>query len=162
MTDQKTEDTLIKDLFYECRTKKCKIITVESCTGGLISSCITSRSGSSEFFDRGYVTYSNESKEELVGVESSTLARFGAVSSETVTQMAINAVSKSNRVSVAVTGVAGPNNSERKPVGLVWIASYKYDNLIVKKLTLGVKTRSAIRQVTAYEALKLLLTNLRH
>ena len=72
MTDQKTEDTLIKELFDECRTKKCKIITVESCTGGLISSCLTSRSGSSEFFDRGYVTYSNDSKEELVGVESST------------------------------------------------------------------------------------------
>ena len=160
MRDRKIQNEIIEKIFNQCRKQNLKIVTVESCTGGLISSCITSYSGSSEIFDRGYVTYSNDSKESLIGVDASILAEFGAVSIETVKQMACNPVVDPNTVSIAVTGVAGPDKSEKKPVGLVWLATYRYDQLLTQKLNLGSKSRSKVRQETVREALVLLLKNL--
>jgi nicotinamide-nucleotide amidase len=97
------------------------LVTAESCTGGWIAQAITAVAGSSEWFDRGFVTYSNESKEELVGVKSATLARHGAVSEETAREMAAGALAASRAsLAVAVTGIAGPSGgSAEKPVGMV-------------------------------------------
>lgn len=96
----------------------------ESCTGGLIASLITQVAGSSNIFEAGYITYSNRIKSELLGVKKETLQQFGAVSEETVMEMAQGALLKSSAdVVIAVSGIAGPNGgSKEKPVGTVWIA----------------------------------------
>lgn len=106
-----------------------KIATAESCTGGLISAAITEVSGSSLWFDRGFVTYSNEAKMELLGVKEQTLQAFGAVSLETAREMAAGALAHSNAdVAVSVTGIAGPTGgTEQKPVGTVCIGLKRRD-----------------------------------
>lgn len=100
------------------------VATAESCTGGLVASAITDIAGSSGWFDRGFVTYSNEAKIELLGVRNATLVRFGAVSEETVREMVAGALARSRAdLVVAVTGIAGPGGgTKEKPVGLVWLA----------------------------------------
>lgn len=97
------------------------LVTAESCTGGWIAQAVTAIAGSSDWFERGYVTYSNESKQELVGVQPATLARYGAVSEETAREMAAGALGASRAsVALAVTGIAGPSGgSPEKPVGMV-------------------------------------------
>lgn len=101
-----------------------KLATAESCTGGWISSAITAVAGSSDWFERGFVTYSNKAKEELLGVAPDTLLLHGAVSEPTAREMASGAIQKSHaQIAVAVTGIAGPGGgSEAKPVGTVCIA----------------------------------------
>lgn len=101
------------------------VVTVESCTGGGIAKALTDIAGSSAWFETGFVTYANASKQQLVGVSAHTLAEFGAVSAQTVTAMAGGALRAWPRatLSVAVSGVAGPDGgSEEKPVGTVWFA----------------------------------------
>lgn len=100
------------------------LVTAESCTGGAIAQAVTSVPGSSAWFERGFVTYSNAAKEEMLGVRSETLERFGAVSEETAIEMARGALRRSHAtVAVAVTGVAGPaGGTAAKPVGLVCFA----------------------------------------
>lgn len=95
----------------------------ESCTGGLISANITDVSGASDVFDRGFVTYSNEAKQDHLGVESETLAQLGAVSAQTAKEMAKGALKASQAdIAISVTGIAGPSGgSAEKPVGLVYI-----------------------------------------
>jgi nicotinamide-nucleotide amidase len=101
-----------------------RVATAESCTGGLVAGAITDVAGSSGWFDRGFVTYSNEAKVELLGVRPETLAGHGAVSEPTVREMAAGALDRSRAdIVVAVTGVAGPGGgTPEKPVGLVWLA----------------------------------------
>ncbi|MCP4072842.1 MAG: CinA family protein [Hyphomicrobiales bacterium] len=98
--------------------------TVESCTGGLISALITSVPGSSDIYDRGFVTYSNDAKSEMLGVDRQSLDEFGAVSMQVAIEMAIGGLNNSEaNACVAVTGIAGPGGGdEQKPVGLVYIA----------------------------------------
>ncbi|BCX80910.1 nicotinamide-nucleotide amidase [Methylomarinovum caldicuralii] len=100
------------------------LTTAESCTGGWIAKCITDVPGSSSWFDRGFVTYSNAAKMEMLGVRAETLGRFGAVSEATVREMAAGALARSRaRVAVAVSGIAGPSGgTPDKPVGSVWLA----------------------------------------
>ncbi|GAB6067299.1 nicotinamide-nucleotide amidase [Methylothermus subterraneus] len=100
------------------------LVTAESCTGGWIAKCVTDVAGSSAWFDRGFVTYSNAAKTELLGVRAETLDRYGAVSEETVQEMALGALARSRaQVAVAVSGIAGPaGGTPDKPVGLVWLA----------------------------------------
>ena len=100
------------------------LATAESCTGGWVAREITAIPGSSHWFDRGFVTYTNLSKQEMLGVSSVTLADHGAVSEQTVREMAAGALQNSQAsVSVAISGIAGPGGgSEEKPVGTVWIA----------------------------------------
>ncbi|MBQ0753671.1 MAG: CinA family protein [Gammaproteobacteria bacterium] len=100
------------------------LVTAESCTGGAIAAMLTEIPGSSSWFDRGFVSYSNASKQDLLGVSAQTLERFGAVSEEVVREMAQGAITGSNgHLSIAVSGVAGPDGGTAdKPVGLVWIA----------------------------------------
>ena len=101
-----------------------KLATAESCTGGWVSQVITSVPGSSAWFDRGFVTYSNASKHDMVGVKPETLDKHGAVSEEVVCQMAVGALANSDaQVSVAISGIAGPEGgSPKKPIGTVWLA----------------------------------------
>ncbi|HEV7254611.1 MAG TPA: CinA family protein [Mesorhizobium sp.] len=105
-----------------CRARKIMVATAESCTGGLVAAAITDLPGSSEALERGFVTYSNVAKAELLGVSSETLARFGAVSAETAQAMATGALAQSHaQVAVSITGIAGPGGgTPEKPVGLVW------------------------------------------
>ncbi|HLP97155.1 MAG TPA: CinA family protein [Sideroxyarcus sp.] len=100
------------------------LVTAESCTGGGIAQAVTRISGSSTWFDRGFVTYSNESKEEMLGVSPETLAQHGAVSEATVREMAEGALQYSRaQMAVAVSGIAGPTGgTKEKPVGMVWFA----------------------------------------
>jgi nicotinamide-nucleotide amidase len=100
------------------------LTAAESCTGGMIAAALTDVPGASAVFDRGFVTYSNEAKSELIGVQAQTISRFGAVSQNVAREMAIGALANSNAdIAVATTGIAGPSGgSDRKPVGLVWFA----------------------------------------
>ena len=115
--------SLSEDVNRSLRSRGFKMASAESCTGGLISSGITDIAGSSEIFDRGFITYSNEAKMDLLGVTAATLEAFGAVSEQTAIEMAEGALSHSlSDVAVSVTGIAGPGGgSPEKPVGLVYI-----------------------------------------
>jgi nicotinamide-nucleotide amidase len=106
------------------RARRALLVTAESCTGGWVAQAVTAIAGSSEWFERGFIVYSNAAKQELLAVRPETLGRHGAVSKETASELALGALERSNgTVSVAVTGVAGPaGGSATKPVGLVWFA----------------------------------------
>lgn len=114
---------LSRSLLDLCRSRRLTIATAESCTGGLVAGALTDIPGSSDVIDRGFVTYSNEAKMDMLGVRKETLDRFGAVSEETAREMAEGALARSRAsITLAVTGIAGPDGgSEEKPVGLVWI-----------------------------------------
>lgn len=101
-----------------------RVATAESCTGGWIAQTITSVAGSSEWFDRGFVTYSNDAKRQMLGVRAQTLGKHGAVSEKVVKDMALGAIKKSNaEFAVSVSGIAGPGGgTDDKPVGTVWFA----------------------------------------
>lgn len=105
------------------------LVVAESCTGGWVAEIVTSVPGSSAWFDRGFVTYSNAAKEEDLGVSAQTLAEHGAVSEQVVREMAEGALERSNaQVSVAVSGIAGPGGgTPQKPVGTVWLAWASHD-----------------------------------
>ena len=116
---------LAETVLAEARAKGLKIATAESCTGGLVAGALTEIAGSSDVFERGFVTYSNEAKQECLGVIDDTLDKFGAVSASTAIAMAEGAIANSKAdLSVAVTGIAGPGGgSPDKPVGLVHFAA---------------------------------------
>jgi nicotinamide-nucleotide amidase len=124
MTKIKHVDELAKQLGGVLLKSKFHCAVAESCTGGSLAAAITDIAGSSQWFDRGFVTYTNKSKEEMLGVSSSILSTHGAVSEATACAMAEGAIINSNaEVSVAITGIAGPGGgSLDKPVGTVWIA----------------------------------------
>ena len=130
----------------------------ESCTGGLIAKAITDHAGSSRVFWGGFVTYSNEAKIDLLGVNPQSLKKYGAVSSETVRSMAEGALSKSRAdCSVAVSGIAGPGGgSEEKPVGTVWIGASLRDHKTASCKYNFEGDRESVRLQATIEALKLL------
>ncbi|OWV94395.1 damage-inducible protein CinA [Rhizobium sp. R72] len=132
------------------------ISTAESCTGGLIASALTEISGSSAVVDRGFVTYTNAAKMEMLGVQEETLIRFGAVSEETARQMVHGALFRSQAViAVAVTGIAGPGGgSAEKPVGLVHLAAKsRRGSLVHRKMLYGDIGRDEVRLATVRTAL---------
>lgn len=134
----------------------------ESCTGGLIASSMTDRAGSSALFDRGFVTYSNQSKIDMLDVSHETLETFGAVSEQTAREMAIGALKNSSAtIAVSVTGIAGPTGgSAEKPVGLVYIGIAKKNGPchVTKNIFDG--DRTSIRQATVEKALELLIQSI--
>lgn len=115
-------ESLVRELLHACAQRGIMLATAESCTGGMIAAQLTDIAGSSTVFDRGFVTYSNEAKIDMLGVSADTLARHGAVSCETAREMATGALSRSRAgIAVSVTGIAGPGGgTEQKPVGTVW------------------------------------------
>jgi nicotinamide-nucleotide amidase len=115
---------LTRQLAKTLTEQNLSLVTAESCTGGWIAKCCTDIAGSSVWFDRGFVTYSNASKQDMLGVSVESLMKFGAVSQEVVEQMAIGALNNSQAdIAVAVTGIAGPDGgSDEKPIGTVWVA----------------------------------------
>lgn len=114
-----------RELLIGCRVRNMKLALAESCTGGLLSAILTDIPGSSEVFDRAFITYSNAAKNEMIGVPAAILQEYGAVSAEAAALMAEGALkSSSAQLSAAVTGIAGPGGgSAQKPVGLVFIAT---------------------------------------
>lgn len=140
------------------RKRGLRIATAESCTGGLIAAALTDVAGSSDVFERGFVTYSNDAKQELIAVPPAVLTKFGAVSAETAEAMARGALARSRAdVAISVTGVAGPGGgSSEKPVGLVWfgVARKGGPTLTVREIFPG--DRAAIRQAAVARALILL------
>jgi nicotinamide-nucleotide amidase len=156
-------DRLAHMLFETCKAKGIFLATAESCTGGLIAAAITDIAGSSAMFDRGFVTYSNEAKIDMLGVRRETLDQHGAVSKEVALQMAAGAVRHSNAtLSIAVTGIAGPGGgSMEKPVGLVHIASQLGTNSFHAEKRFGEQTRGDIRRLTVITALEMCLEAVR-
>ena len=142
-----------------------KIVSAESCTGGLIASLITEIAGSSQIFDRGFVVYSNLAKEQNLGVSNKTLNQFGAVSREVAQEMAIGAVKNSNaNLSIATTGIAGPDGgTDEKPVGLVYIASFNNlnQNLVIQEFNFS-GNRSENRILTVQNSLKILISQIQN
>lgn len=148
---------LAERLGYRLKAQHAKIVTAESCTGGGIAHAITEIPGSSEWFDRGFVTYSNAAKIQMLGVKPDTLARYGAVSAETVREMVAGALARSEAdCAVAVTGIAGPGGgTEGKPVGTVFIAWqwHKNPNVIIERMQIK-GTRQDIRKKTTTLAIQ--------
>ena len=152
-------DKLTKKVVKECEKQKRTLAVAESCTGGMLSSHITSISGSSEIFDRGFITYSNNAKIDLINVKKKTIEKFGAVSKETAIEMAEGAIKNSlASLAISITGVAGPGGgTSLNPIGTVYIALKIDDKKDVKKFIFQDKGRDFIRKASVYEALQLLL-----
>ena len=156
-------EALAIDVLNACRKHGIMIATAESCTGGLIVGALTDIAGSSDVVDRGFVTYSNEGKHEMIGVPLTLIKTFGAVSKEVAIAMAEGALTHSRAgISIAVTGIAGPGGgSSEKPVGLVHIASaHKGHTTLHKECRFGEKSREDIRHETVLTALALVLVSL--
>ncbi len=141
------------------RARGLKLATAESCTGGLVAAALTEIAGSSDVVDRGFVTYSNEAKQAMLGVPAATLKRYGAVSAQTAAAMAAGALKNSLAdVTVAITGVAGPGGgTKQKPVGLVHFAAASRDGRhAARSRRYGKIGRRRVRERSVAEALELL------
>jgi len=137
--------------------KKLKISFAESCTGGMLSSAITSISGASKVFNIGLITYSNHAKIKFLKVNKNIIEKYGAVSHECCFAMVKNLskISKAN-INVSITGIAGPNGgTKQKPVGLVFIGIKKGNKIVIKKNLFNSKNRKAIQKATVKKALQL-------
>src|SRR5262252_7898204 len=143
-----------------CRGKRLKLAAAESCTGGLLAATLTDIPGSSDVFERGFITYSNEAKEAMLGVPSVTLQSHGAVSRETAEAMARGVLAHAPvDLAVSITGIAGPGGAvPGKPVGLVHLAAASRDGRIVhRECRFGGIGRTAVRQRSVVEALRMLM-----
>ncbi len=155
------EDTeiLAETVLSVARLRGLKIATAESCTGGLITGALTGIPSSSDVVDRGFVTYSNAAKQQMLGVSAITLDKFGAVSSATAKEMAYGALINSLAdITVSVTGVAGPGGgTAEKPVGTVWFGLASQGNVPVAEcVQFGDIGRNSIRAASVFHALKML------
>jgi nicotinamide-nucleotide amidase len=150
---------LVADFLQE---KRWLLATAESCTGGMISAACTDLAGSSAWFERGFVTYSNEAKTELLGVDAALIKKHGAVSEEVARAMAQGALDRSRaQVSIAVTGVAGPTGgSAAKPVGTVWFG-FSVGGQLTSEMKRFDGDRAAVRSATVRHAVQRLLELLR-
>lgn len=151
---------LAEQVLAEARAKGLKIATAESCTGGLTAGALTAIAGSSDVVDRGLVTYSNEAKVEMLGVDPDVISAHGAVSAETARAMVLGALERSRAdVAVAITGIAGPGGgSPEKPVGLVWFgAARRGTEATTAEARFGDIGRAEIREESVRRSLRLLL-----
>ena len=150
---------LSKNIIKKLSKKKIKISFAESCTGGLLSSTITSTIGSSKIFSIGIVTYSNQSKIKILKIPKKTIRKYGAVSEQVCLAMVknINKIGKTS-MSVSITGIAGPKGgSKKKPVGLVFVGIKKGNKISVKKYLFKNKGRSYIQKAAVKKSLGLIL-----
>ena len=149
----------LKDI---CINNNIKLVSSESCTGGLLSYEITKIPGSSEYFDRGFITYSNSSKCSILGVSDRTIQRYGAVSRQVAEEMAIGGLKNSDaQYSVSITGIAGPGSQGAKPEGLVWFGMANRSISVAKKRNFGPLGRNAVRDESCKHALNLLIKFIR-
>ncbi|PWE33144.1 damage-inducible protein CinA [Maritimibacter sp. 55A14] len=150
---------LARDLLETARTKGLMVATAESCTGGMIAAAITDIAGSSDIFERGFVTYSNIAKVEMLGVSGETLSGHGAVSEAVAREMAEGALARSAaQLAVAVTGIAGPGGSDDKPEGRVCFALARDGAAIFSETRdFGPLGRAKVREATVLHALTRLL-----
>lgn len=161
LTNSQTLTTIAQQLGEILCKKNAKLTTAESCTGGAISEAITSVSGSSQWFEFGFVTYANSAKRQLLGVSEETLEQYGAVSEQVVKQMAQGAIKQSEAdYAIAVSGVAGPDGgTEEKPVGTVWVCWQTPSQIWTHKLVLS-GDRQAVRTEAVKKSLQQLLQHL--
>ena len=162
ITDESLQQLTIQ--VAEClQQRNWRLSLAESCTGGWLAKCCTDLAGSSAWFDRGLVTYSNQSKQDLLGVKASTLDTFGAVSEQVVFEMAQGVLSHSMAdISVAITGIAGPDGgSTKKPVGTVWIAWITKYSAVQTQLNHFEGDRDSVRRQAIKCALQGIIKNAR-
>ena len=158
-------EPLARTVLALCGARGIMLATAESCTGGMIAAALTDIAGSSTVVDRGFVTYSNEAKQDMLGVKAETLARFGAVSAETAREMAEGALAHSRAgIAVSVTGIAGPGGgSAEKPVGLVWFGLAQAGQPVHSEHRVFKNAdRAEVRQAACRHALQMLETALAH
>lgn len=152
-------ETLARLLIDEARERRLRIVTAESCTGGLVAGALTDIAGSSDVLERGFVTYSNRAKEEVLGVPGDLLADAGAVSEPVARMMSEGALAASNaHLAVAITGIAGPGGgTPMKPVGLVHFASARANGPILHRMErFGDIGRREVREASVIVALQML------
>lgn len=149
------------DLLMAAKARGLMIATAESCTGGLVAAAITEIPGSSAIFDRGFVTYTNAAKMQMLGVQSTTLDAYGAVSAEVAEEMAKGALAHSDAdLTVAITGIAGPGGSDHKPEGRVCFGVATSTKCQSETIDFGALGRDAVREAARDHALELLQTNI--
>lgn len=156
--------SLADDFLRACQRREILVVTAESCTGGMVMALLTDIPGSSGMVDRGFVTYSNEAKIDMVGVSQETLDRFGAVSEETAREMAVGALKNSRAgISMSITGIAGPDGgSSEKPVGLVWFGVAATGRpVLAEKRIFEDRGRDYVRRQSVKTALELALAALK-
>ena len=148
----------MKNLVKKLIKKKLKISFAESCTGGMLATTITSISGASKVFNLGLVTYSNQSKINILRVNKKTIQKYGAVSPECCKSMVKNLAKISRaQINISITGIAGPNGGTKsKPVGLVYIGVKKNNKLIISKNIFKQKNRKAIQKATVKRTLEII------
>ena len=154
---------LVKKIVNGLIKKKLTISTAESCTGGLLSSAITSVAGSSKVFKLGLVTYSNQSKIQILKVLKNIIIKYGAVSEQVCLAMVINLnkISKTS-ISISITGIAGPSGgTKKKPVGLVFVGIKNRNKISVKKYLFKNRGRSSIQKTAVNKSLRLILRALK-
>ena len=152
----------MKSLIKKLIRKKLKISSVESCTGGMLASKITSVSGASKIFNLGLVTYSNQAKIKILKLNNNIIKKYGAVSHECCEAMVLN-LSKISQASIniAITGIAGPKGgTKKKPVGLVFIGVKKGNKIIINKNIFKSKNRISIQKLTVEKTIKIINSEL--
>jgi nicotinamide-nucleotide amidase len=149
-------------ILANARAAGLRIATAESCTGGMVSAALTDIAGSSDVFERGFVTYSNAAKSEMLGVRAETLAAHGAVSEQVAQEMAEGALSHSQAdMAVSITGIAGPGGSEFKPEGRVCFGLARKGRMTrTETVEFGARGRAAVRRAACDHALELLAQGL--
>ncbi|WP_417602878.1 CinA family protein [Primorskyibacter flagellatus] len=150
--------TLAEKILQEAVAKGLTITTAESCTGGMVAAAITDIAGSSAIFERGFVTYSNLAKQDMLAVRMQTLESFGAVSEPVAQEMALGARNAAHAdIAVAISGIAGPGGSEFKPEGRVCFATVTATDSFVETIEYGAPGRSEVRAAARDHALSLIL-----
>ncbi len=148
----------VADILAAARERCIRIATAESCTGGMLSAALTDVAGSSDVFDRGFVTYSNAAKQAMLGVRPATLTTYGAVSEEVAAEMATGALARSDAgIALSVTGIAGPGRSEFKPEGRVCFGLAQGGRAPhTQTVEFGALGRAAVRQAAVTHALAMI------
>ena len=153
---------MIAQVLDAARAKGMRIACAESCTGGMLAALLTEVAGSSNVFDRGFVTYSNDAKVDMLGVKQATLDAHGAVSEPIAREMALGALERSKaEIALSITGIAGPGGSEFKPEGRVCFALATAAGVLAQTVEFGPLGRNAVRLAARDHALALILAALR-
>ena len=155
--------SLANDILKLAKERGLMVASAESCTGGLIAAALTDIAGSSAVFERGFVTYTNDAKQDMLGVKASTLEAHGAVSEDVAREMAMGALQRSNaQIAVSVTGIAGPGGSEFKPEGRVCFGIAHKGDVRTQTVEFGALGRKSVREAARDHGLQLILTALQN